>query len=214
MKKKKKLSDLFYNDKFVGVLSLIAAVLIWLVVSVELSPETTVVVYNVPVSIDTSSTDILNLKTFDDNDYTVNVTISGKKYIVESKENQQLIKVTASSASVTTSGNYYLPLTPSVDGDKNLFSIDGISQSDISVYYDYETSKEFRVEIENDGTENIVPDGYVAGEISGDFSVVKATGPKSEINKIEKMVARTQIKDSLTSNYKENCAVEAVMEQC
>lgn len=210
MKKNISLSSLFYNNKFIAVLSVVISVLIWLVVSVELSPETTVVVYNVPVTVDSSSAEILNLKTFDDNDYTVNVTIRGKKYIVESKENQQLIRINADSTSVTSSGTYYLPLTPSIDGDKNLFDIESISQSDITVYYDYETSKEFRLDIENEGTEEIVPEGYMSGEISGDFSVIKATGPKSEINKIEKIVVHTNITESLTTNYKETCPVEAV----
>ena len=40
--KKQRFSDLFYDNRFVLVFSLIAAVVIWLVVVVEFSPEITI----------------------------------------------------------------------------------------------------------------------------------------------------------------------------
>ena len=51
-KEKLKISDLFYDNRFLLVFSLLAAVVIWLVVAVVLAPEKTVTVKNVPVTID------------------------------------------------------------------------------------------------------------------------------------------------------------------
>ena len=49
--KKRKLSDLFYNNRFLLVFSVVAAIVIWIVVAVEFSPETKVTIKNVPIKV-------------------------------------------------------------------------------------------------------------------------------------------------------------------
>ena len=80
----KGLRSLLYNNKFVLLLSVILAFGIWIWVSIEKSPEVEVTISSVPVKIDMDNSvpAQLNLQIFGDNNYTVDVTVKGKKFIV------------------------------------------------------------------------------------------------------------------------------------
>lgn len=81
-KSKFSLRKLIYNDKYLIVLSVIAAVVIWIATSINLSPETTKSV-TVPVTVDFSGTlaEQLGIQYFDSTDITVDVTISCQRYL-------------------------------------------------------------------------------------------------------------------------------------
>ncbi|MCR5523087.1 MAG: hypothetical protein K6F64_05565 [Clostridia bacterium] len=209
MKSKSKLGALFYSNKFLAVFSVIAAVIIWLVITVEFSPETTAVIANVPVNIDTTALDSLGLKSYTDTDFTVNVTISGKKYIVTSKDYQDRVSVNANVGPVTTSGEYELNLETSVSGNADLFTVVGLSQNKIEVFFDYEDKMEFKVEVKNDSLDSVTADGYEAGEFALDYPTVQIKGARSEINKIDRVIARVSL-SNLTESVTESVAVSPV----
>ena len=80
MKTKFKLNDLFNNDKFLLFFSLFAALVIWLLVVVNVSPATTRVIQGVKVNIDSTVPSQFGLEVFGEKEFTVDVTVKGKKY--------------------------------------------------------------------------------------------------------------------------------------
>ena len=108
-KEKLKISDLFYDNRFLLVFSLLTAVVIWLVVAVVLAPEKTVTVKNVPVTIDYAKIEqSFGLKPFGETQFTVDITITGKRYIVESDKIADDLVVTANTGYVNSVGTYTL----------------------------------------------------------------------------------------------------------
>ena len=63
--KKGKIETLFYNDKIVLAISFIIALLIWLLVVINYSPETTRTIQGVKVNIDTTVPSQFGLEVFD-----------------------------------------------------------------------------------------------------------------------------------------------------
>lgn len=193
-KEKLKISDLFYDNRFLLVFSLLTAVVIWLVVAVVLAPEKTVTVKNVPVTIDYAKIEqSFGLKPFGETQFTVDITITGKRYIVESDKIADDLVVTANTGYVNSVGTYTLHIDVSSNETRPLYDIDSYSLSEIDVYFDYPKEKEFVIEPQIEFSDRIAPDGYYVGDyIFPESNTVKVTGPETQVNKIEKVVARAQ----------------------
>ncbi len=203
MKNKKFNTDnLFNNNSFLMVFSAMLAVMIWLVVAVEFSPEVTVTVKQVPVSIDyTTISKSLGLEPFGETKFTVDVTVKGKKITVESDEIINDLKVVASTNYVNSVGSYNLHLTAESTKLSSDFEIVSLSDENVEVFFDYPKTKEFVVVPEIDHKGELVPDGYITSDILfPETNVVKATGPESEINRIENIVAYVSVENQLRQN--------------
>ena len=80
--KKKKISfkNLIYDNRFVLALSIIAAVIIWIVVAIQASPEDDRIIKDVPVKIEISNNvSNLGLLMFGNTDFSVEVKVLGKR---------------------------------------------------------------------------------------------------------------------------------------
>lgn len=200
MKKKQRISDLFYDNRFLLVFSVVAAVIFWLVVVVEFGVEVEREIKGVPVSVDYEKIENdLGLKAFGQKDFTVDITVSGKKYIVEADDIADDFDVKAVTSYVNAAGNNVLKL--SVESDNSLYEIVGKSADEITVYFDYPGAKEVVVEPEIDFDGEPVADGYHMGEyIFPESNTVRVTGPETEVNKIEKVVARASVDGRLRQN--------------
>lgn len=196
--KKFRISSLFYDNRFLLVFSVIAAVLIWLVVAVEFS-ETTNIIRNVPVKIDYSRIeDNMGLEPFGETDFTVDVTVSGKRHIVEDDDIIDNLVVTANTGYVNSVGTATLNIDVSSSSLRPEYTIDDISLDSVDVYFDYLKEAEFIIEAEIEHEGNLVPDGYYVDDlIFPDNNTVKVSGPETEVNKISRVVARTEIKNPL-----------------
>lgn len=206
--KTQRISALFYNNRFLLVFSVITAIVIWLVVAVEFS-ETTNVVRNVPVKIDYSRIqDNLGLEPFGDNKFTVDVTVSGKRHIVESDDIIDDLIVTANTAYVNSVGLSTLNIEVSSSRLRPEFSIDDVSVDSVDVYFDYIKEAEFVIEAEIDHKGNLVPEGYYVDDlIFPNNNTVKISGPESEVNKINRVVARASVDEAL----RQSVTLEAVL---
>lgn len=206
MKKKQRISDLFYDNRFLMVFSVIVAVAFWLVVVVEFGVEVEKEIKGVSVTVDYDRIENdLGLQPFGQKNFIVDVTVSGKKYIVDADDIADEIIVKANTSYVNTAGNNTLKL--SVTSDNSLYEIVGVSPDDeITVYFDYPGEKEVVVEPEIVFDGDPVADGFYMGEyIFPESNTVRVTGPESEINKISKVVARANVDGKL----KESKTVEA-----
>ncbi|MBR0121156.1 MAG: hypothetical protein IJM10_05150, partial [Clostridia bacterium] len=73
-------SKLFFNNKFLAAFSLAAAFIIWLGVAIVFAPEDERIINDVPVKIELSQAmRTYGLKAYGDSDYTVDVTVKGKR---------------------------------------------------------------------------------------------------------------------------------------
>lgn len=202
MKKKYRVSDLFYNNRFLLIFSVLVAVVFWLVVVVELGVEVENTVRNVPVQIDYATVEEnLGLKPFGEKAFTVDVTVKGKKYIVESSDMVDDLVVKANTSYVNSAGNSTLKLEISSKNTNPAYDVIRYSADEVSVYFDYPGEKEFVVtpELEFDGEP--VAEGYHIGEyIFPESDTVRVSGPETEVNKISGIVARANVKGGLKQN--------------
>ncbi len=202
MKNKSKINELFNNDKFVFVFSLLVAVAVWLVVVINVSPATTRIIQGVKVVIDTTVPAQFGLEVFGQSEFEVDVTVSGKKYqISPAAVSKEDIIVTAQTTNVDSAGKRTLVLKAEPASGSSDYKIKSISTKTIEVYFD--TSKTVQMVIEPqviaDGFP-IVGKGYTCGDINLSETAVTITGPSTEINNIEKVVAKLVLSEALSSN--------------
>lgn len=201
MKIKFKLNDLFNNDLFVLVFSLVSALVIWLMVVVNVSPATTRVIQDVKVTIDSTVPSQFGLEVFGETEFTVDVTVSGKKYQISSAAlSAEDVVIIAQTNSVDSAGKRVLQLKPEIPDDAD-YTITNISSKTIEVYFD--TAKTVQMVIEPQVVTDdfpIVKSGFTSGDINLSETSVTITGPSTEINRIEKVVARLELEKSLSSN--------------
>lgn len=208
MKKKLKFSDLFYDNRFLLVFSVIVAVGFWLFASIEFAAVVTETKTGIPVQIDYEKIEeAFGLKPFGETDFTVDVTVSGQKYVVDADEIVDDIVVTTSTV-VSSPGTQTLKLSVSTKSERPGYKITALSDDEIEVYFDYPKTKEFLVESDIDLGDNVSVEGYHIGEyIFQEANKVSVSGPEIQVNKIEKVIASAVVDDALT----ENTTVEAAL---
>lgn len=214
MKKKQRISDLFYDNRFLLAFSIIVAIGFWLVVAVELGVEVEDTKKNIPVQINYDKIEEnLGLQPFGETQFTVDVTVSGKKYIVESDDIIDDIIVEANTSYVNAAGTCVLNLEVSSQDARPLYDIVDISADEISVYFDYPGEKELVAvpEITFDG--DAVAEGYYMGDyIFPESNTVRVTGPETEVNKISRVVARASVNGELRQNETVDATLVALTE--
>ena len=196
------LTDFLYNDKLVFIFSLIVAFVIWLMVVINVSPTITNVIKDVEVTIDNTVPSQFGLEVFGDSEFTVDVTVKGKKYVISSASLlADDIVVTAQTNNVDSAGVRTLQLKAESKSGRTDYTITGISVKTVDVYFD--TAKTVQMVIESDVIADgfpIVSDGFECGDINLSSTSVTITGPSTEVNSIEKVVARLVLDESLSSN--------------
>ncbi len=202
IKNKTKLNDIINNDRYIFIISLVLALFVWLAVVINVSPETERTIQNVKVNIDTTVPAQFGLEVFGDTEFYVDVNVKGKKYQISSAalSNEDII-VTAQTNSVDSAGNRTLQLKAESASGSTDYTLSLASQKTIDVYFD--TPKSIQMVIEPEVITNnfpIVKEGFNVGTMNLSKSSVTVTGPSTEVNKIEKAVARLTLEESLSSN--------------
>ena len=200
-KQKFNLHKLFSDNRFLLVISVIIAVVFWAAVCISFSPETEVVVEDVPVKIEMENSvpDQYGLRMFGDTAYTVDITVSGSRYVVGGKLlSASDFNVTASTALVTSAGTHALQLKVSKANESADFTIKSISESFINVYFDEYAETQANIIVNVDAVD-IVPDGYIAGDdYIMDKKTVQVAGPALEISQLDSVVADLKLDEELT----------------
>ncbi len=211
MKNKLQLNKLFYNDKILLAIAFLTALIVWIYVVINVSPETTRTIQNVKVTIDTSVPSQFGLEVFGENEFYVDVTVKGKKYLISSEALVDDIVVTAQTNNVDSVGTRTLQLKGESSSGNDDYVIESLSSKTIDVYFD--TAKSIQMPIEPlvvaDGF-SVVSEGYTCGVINLSEGVVTITGPSTEVNRIEKVIAKLVLDASLTSNKSADAKVQPV----
>ncbi len=199
-KKKKKFSlrKLIYNDKYLIIISIFAAVVVWIATSINLSPETTKKI-TVPVTVDFSGTlaEQLGIEYFGSTDISVDVTVSCKKYLAKDIKADD-ISASLQTSTVTSAGYHSVPiLVSAADGAE--FTIEKYYPTSAEGYYDVVQEASFPIEL-NFTNIDFTASGYVAGTttLSEDDAVIK--GPKAYVAQISKVVADIDLGSDLTES--------------
>lgn len=186
------------NDIFLRIYAIILAILIWFIISVTLYPTITRTINNVTVApIITTGTvaEDFGLSPVNIDKEEVSVRIMGKRVDIGDLSSEDLEAKLIVDSSVNKPGEYELEVEI-VSKNKKKFEVKNISPSKIKVQFDSIVEKDFPVYIE---APNIsVADGYLMEPISANPTNIKVKGPKSEVEKITKVVARTDEKQTLS----------------
>lgn len=193
-------SSIIYNNKIAMLFSLLLAFALWIWVAVEKSPVVETTISGVPVQIDLENSvpAQLNLQMFGEKEYSVDVVVTGKRFIVSTLKPED-ISVVAQTNYVDSAGNKSLQLKASVNNSKD-FTIQKLSQNFIEVYFDTYKEVEFPIEeriiAPNDQK---VADGCILGNIVFSKNSVLVTGATSDVNQITGVIAETTLDAPLTA---------------
>lgn len=202
MKNKKSFNSLFDNKLFSLAVSLIGAIVIWLLVVINVSPQTTRVIKDVKVTIDETVPSQFGLEVFGESEFTVDVTVSGKKYQISSANlSAEDIVVTAVTTNVDSPGFRTLQLKAEPVSENAAYTISSTSVKTVDVYFDTAKTVQLAIEAEIEtGDFPVVEEGFSCGDITLSESSVTITGPSTQVNRIEKVVAKCKLDKSLSSN--------------
>lgn len=211
-KKKRKFSfrKLVYNDRYLIACSIIAAVVIWVVTSMNLSPETTKKI-TVPVSVDFSDTlaEQLGIDYYGNKDLTVEVTISCKKYLAKDIDETD-ITASLQTSNVTSTGYLSVPIVVSA-ADNAEFTIESYFPTSAQGYYDVAQQQTLPLEL-NYTNESFAADGYVVGDVAINQSMVIVKGPRTYMSNVDKVVADITLENGLTESQRIDLQPKAVDE--
>ncbi len=186
--------NLFYNNKFLLVFSLLLAFALWTAVKVNFSENSTRTISDVKVTIDSSLAQVNDFVTFvNDEDLYVDVTVSGKSYDISSSSfSKTNIIVEAATGYVDTAGYKVINLT--ARSDDTDVSVTGLYPSTITVFYDREITDTFNVEAKvNKAFDELTTDGYVVGQPVASMSTVDVSGPATVVQNINKVYFEAEI---------------------
>ena len=194
-KKKFSIRKLIYNDKYLIICSIIAAIVIWVLTSMNLSPETTKRI-TVPVSVDFSGSlaEQLGIQYYGDENITVDVTISCKKYLAnEIGENS--LTASLQTNSITTTGYLSVPIVINVAEDAE-FTVQSYSPTTVTGFYDYAEETTMPIEL-NFINQSFTANGYVAGETVLNQSSVILKGARTYVSSVKRVVADIDLENDL-----------------
>ncbi len=180
--------NLFYNNRYLAVFSFIAAFITWIVVVMEFSPETTYKIQDVPVEINIENTtaEKLDLQPFTEKEYTVDVTVKGKRYSITQRDiAPEDIKVTANLNYVDSVGAHTLRLVPTKNDPYADYEIVSLSSEEIEVYFD--AYKEIQIDLKTEEIpQDLIPEGYYVDGPVLSSTTVTVCGAATQVNRIDK----------------------------
>lgn len=199
---------LFQKDSTLKLMSIVSAILIWMIVSISVYPTINTIIYNVPVEINldgsyaqSNQLDVISLS-----DRTVTVKISGKRGQIGDIKSSDLVAMVDVSP-VLMAKDYKLDLNVESTADKE-FEVLSIEPSTVNVTFDKIITKEFPITAQLDNVK--IASGYMMGDPVVSPEVVTVTGPQDKVNSITGICAAVNTENELSSTYEFN-ATELIL---
>lgn len=198
VRKVKSFSDLMENKKFVLLLSLVIAFLVWVAVAMYASPEESFTIYNVPITVNTENSLVSQkgYKNFWQSDEKIDVTVTGPRYLITSLTPDDLL-VSANLNTVDSAGVSELALKVTLREDSQDITISEQSKTSVEIYFDTELEKEFKIQMDSQLISDKLAEGYQLSSVGLTVSSVTLKGPETEMNKIVSVVADPQLPEEL-----------------
>ena len=210
-KKHLNISDLFYNNHFVMVFSLVAALILWFIMSLTNTTERPREVGDVPISVELSTAaQEQNLKIFEQSADTATVSVSGNSVIVNRLQGSDMkATATLSSATLSSTGmtEYTLTLTPEkVTNELSDYTLTSVNPREVTVWVDQYQEKVFTIESDLQYGRD---DKYYYNTPTLSSDSVTISGPASSVKKVDKVVASYSTEEVLTSTRVFQCTLTA-----
>lgn len=206
---------ILYDNKFLMVFSFALAILIWLIVAIALSPIDTAVIKDVPVNIDLTNSlpAQYDLQIFGQSDFTVDVEVTGKRYIVNSPSvDKNSVRVVAQTGYVDSAGKHVLTLKVTKANENDEFEISSVSDEQIEVYFDVYKEAAFPIEPKIIADGDLARSGYIAGDPMLSADTVNVSGPATEVDAIKKVYAEMAVERPLDSTKTQTAQINAYNE--
>ncbi len=187
---------IFYNNKLMLVLSFVIAIILWAVVKVNYSENTTRVITDVRVTLDASLAAENDFVPFYDSDMlNVDVEVSGKPFDINTYSlSRDDIVIEATSGYIDTPGYKALTLTPVVESGVNVVKI---TPSTVTVYFDRMRSAQVNVEAKlTNEADTLVGEGYTVGQIAPSVNTANVSGPASVVDNLSKVYFEATVPDN------------------
>ena len=177
---------IFYNNKFLFVLSLILSIALWATVKINYSENTTRTITEVKATIDSTLAAENDFVPFvEKGGLNVDVEVSGKSYNINSLKKDDII-VEASSGYIDSAG--YKVLTFSARSNETGVDITSVNPSSVTVFFDRKANDAFNVEAKIINAEALEStDGYFVGKPVPSLNTVNVSGPASVIENLKKV---------------------------
>ncbi len=191
---------LLENPKSRLVISFILASVVWISIAINQAPEVERVVENVKVTIDDSVPSQLGYEAFGVDELYIDITVKGKRYLVgDNVLSANDFTVTAVTSHVDAPGVYSLQLKATAKNPDASYTIVSKSMDNVEVYFDTPKTAEFLVEtnVECLAENLIASDEYITADPIPSVEKISVSGPATEVEKIQHIVATVQTKGNL-----------------
>ncbi len=194
------IQSLFNNNKFVALLSIVGATLLWFTVCMQQTTNFNGTISNVPVSIsyDNSMAQDLGLELIGDIKTTVDVHVTGTRYAITSLEADDF-NARISLSTVTKAGNYTLSIEVIPKASSSDYMITSWSPAEVELTFDKIVSKTLPLEINTPGL--TAAEGYLMETAYADFDYVTITGPQTEVNKVSHCIVNISAEQELSETF-------------
>lgn len=189
------------NKLGLKILSLIIAIFLWIFVIGEVNPEITRTYY---LDIEFTNEDAMTrkgLSVIDYEDTLVSVKVTGKKSDLDEFKQSQLRALI--DLSLVSEGEVLVPVTVVPINPLNNLSITSHEPKEIKMNIDRSISVEKPVEIILQGK---TPQDYMPGEIEYEHDIVVVSGPKTMIEKIDKLAVFVDLENK-TESFSSNLPI-------
>lgn len=195
--------SLWDNPVFLGVVAVLAAVMVWVVVSTYLDPQSSAVISNVSVNYSYQSAtytakglDIVGQQEISN----VRVQAAGNSTVVGSLQSSDIM-VYPVYTGVQGAGEATLRLEARItNSDYTSMSIELTVLSPQTVTVVFDTVSEKTLPVTTDTSGITIADGFTLNKVTTVPSEVTLTGPTSELEEISSVVASISAEDSLSDS--------------
>ena len=199
---------LIFNDKYLIITSIILAVIVWVVTSLNIgTDETKTIKVDVPIKLGDEVSEQLGMQYYTLQDtIELNITITGAKYAIgQVTENDLSIKFDTSN--VNRTGEQSIPILVTKSTKKLDFTVSSIYPSSVDAYFDVNEAKTFDLYLRYN--ENAAADGYTFGQPVLSEDKVIISGPKTYVDKVDRAVVDVDFASDqkLKEPYTSECAI-------
>ena len=193
----RKFYRLLEDSRFLMVISVFIAILLWGYVVVFVNNEHTTTIYDVPINMQyrQSAYQAQGLDVIEMDITTVDVSVTGPRSVTGDLTADDII-IYPAITTIDGAGTYTFLLTSDKTSNISNFTINSYSKDSVTVRLDRLVTKEFPVEV--DISSLVVADDCMADRPTTNPSTVHITGPEYKLNTISRVVAATITTETLS----------------
>ncbi len=186
------------RDFLLKINSVLLAVVIWFTLAITMYPtiEKTIDDIKVKIDLEGSYAQSQGLSPIDYEEIEIEAKISGMRYEIGNFSEQDLVALVDIST-VRDAGVYELPIKITAKDNTDL-EVKSVSQDTVKVRFDYIKTQTFTLEASAPNVS--AANGYMIDEITVSPETVTITAPLEDINRITKVVARSNSTNVLTQS--------------